>query len=172
MIPVLNGTRVRLRGFTWADFPAFADMWDDADLTKFIPFAPVSPGMSWGRFNLNNYRWVRDGFGNWAVVDHDDSFLGSTGFFRNPNAGMGAEYDAGIQSGWVFLRAARGHGYASEAVELAHAWFDRQQFGGVSYCGIAAENGASIRIGEKAGYQHFATIDDQSGTSLTMKRVI
>ena len=171
MIPVLASDRLILRGFTWADFPAFAAMWDDPDLAPFIPFAPVAADVSWGRFNMNSYRWVRDGFGNWAVVGRDGAFLGTTGFFRNPTAGLGAEYDAAIQSGWVFARAARGRGLATEAVALAHAWMDAQPFGGATVCGMDAAHKGSIRVAEKVGYWFRELRTDEFGTTQTMKRV-
>lgn len=172
MIPVLNSERLTLRGFTWADFPAFAEMWANPALAPFIPFAPVAKEQSWARFNGNCYAWVRRGFGNWAVVDPTGQFLGVTGFFRNVTAGMGAEYNASIQSGWVFAKAARGRGLASEAVALTHRWIDQQPFGGVTVCGMDPGHAASIRVAEKIGYEVLDLVEDEWGATQTMRRVL
>ena len=170
MIPVLKGERVILRGFTWADFPAFGAMWNDSALTKFIPFAPVALPESWARLNGNSYRWVRCGFGNWAVVDHDGVFLGTTDFFNSPASGSEDQDETGIMSGWVFAKAARGCGIASEAVSLNHDWLDAQSVGSVTYCGMDVRHAASIRVAEKVGYQVHREFEDENGTGQIMRR--
>jgi len=167
MIPVLRGPRVTLRGFTWADFAAFAAMWQEPEVAKFIPFAPVAPSQSWARFNGNCSAWVRRGFGNWAVIDEDGDFLGTTGFFlRRPT-------DAGsvIEAGWVFATAGHGKGYAAEAAGLAHDWLDEQAFGGVSTCMMGPQHRASIRVAEKLGYQAERLETDQWGDVQIMQRI-
>jgi RimJ/RimL family protein N-acetyltransferase len=84
---------------------------------------------------------------------------------------MGAEYDRRVQSGWVFARAARGRGVASEAVQMAHDWLDAQSFGGVTVCGMAVANKASIRVAEKVGYRLWERQISDSGDGQTMKRI-
>lgn len=171
MVPVLEGERVRLRGFTWADFSAFSVMWQEPEVAEFIPFAPVPVTQSWSRFNGNIYRWVSGGFGNWAVVDKEDRFLGTLGFFNNSNAGNGEDYDTAIQSGWVFASHSHGHGYASEAAKLAHEWLDLQPFGGRSVCGMNSDHIGSIRVAEKTGYQLMRRSEDAWGKVQLMERV-
>jgi len=167
MIPVLQGPRLTLRGFTWADFPALAAMWQEPEVAKFIPFAPVSPSQNWARFNGNCSAWVRRGFGNWAVIDAAGDFLGTTGFFlRSPTKAA-----AVIEAGWVFAASGHGKGYATEAAELAHDWLDKQAFGGLSMCKMGPEHGASIRVAEKLGYQVERLETDQWGEVQIMQRI-
>lgn len=159
-----------LRGFTWADFPAFAAMWQEPEVARFIPFAPISPSTNQARFNGNCSAWVHRGFGNWAVMDQDGGFLGTTGFFRNA-AGLGADYDTSIQAGWVFSARSHGKGYATEAVMLAHGWLDQQPFGGRSVCGMDANHAGSIRVAEKAGYTLLRLASNEWGDVQLMERI-
>ncbi len=169
MIPILHGPRLTLRGFTWADFAPFAAMWQEPEVAEFIPFAPVPVAQSWARFNGNVYRWATYGYGNWAVIDESDRFLGTIGFFVNA-AGFGEDYDSAIQSGWVFSARSHGHGYASEAAQLAHDWLDTQAFGGRSVCRMNQEHIGSIRVAEKVGYKLLRRFDDPSGKVQLMER--
>ncbi len=167
MVPILQGARLTLRGFTWADFPAFAAMWQEPEVAEHIPFAPVPALQSWSRFNGNTYRWATHGFGNWAVVDRAGGFLGTTGFFiRDVQKGSPV-----IESGWVFAAAAQGRGYGSEAIKLSHDWFDAQSFGGHSTCMMGPDHGASIRVAQKAGYRGATVTDDQWGPVQKMARL-
>ena len=165
MIPVLDGARVRLRGFTWADFAPFAAMWREPEIARHIPFAPVPDTQSWARFNGNCYRWATQGYGNWAVCGPDGAFIGVTGFFeRDPGSG------APLEAGWVFQSAVHGQGYASEATGLSHAWLDQQVFGGVSRCTMGPDHAASIRVAEKCGYRHLRDESDLWGPVRLMER--
>ncbi len=170
MIPILRGERVDLRGFTWADFAAFAVMWQEPEVAQYIPFAPIPPTQNWARFNGNSYAWVSKGFGNWAVVDKQGAFLGAIGFFNN-SAGYGEDYDTAIQSGWVFASRSHGRGYASEAAALAHGWLDTQPFGGRSVCGMDPDHDGSIRVAEKTGYHLMRRSEDEWGKMQLMERV-
>ncbi len=170
MIPVLQGNKVKLRGFTWADFAAFSAMWQEPEVAEFIPFAPVSPTQSWSRFNGNIFSWVKNGFGGWAVVDRSELFLGTVTFFRRA-AGFGEDYDRAIQAGWVFAARGRGQGNAGEAVSLAHSWLDFQPFGGRSVCGVDPQHAASIRVAIKTGYRVMRTEKDAWGPVQLMERI-
>ena len=168
MIPILRGKDVKLRGFTWADFSAFAAMWQEAEVARHIPFAPVIPSQSWARFNGNNYRWAVHGFGNWAVVGRDGEFLGTTGFFQRD----GSDENTVLESGWVFASAVHGQGFGSEALQLSHEWLDRQLFGARSVCMMDPDHTASIRVAEKVGYTLLRIADDPSGKARIMERVV
>ncbi|MEE9427187.1 MAG: GNAT family N-acetyltransferase [Paracoccaceae bacterium] len=166
MVPILHGARITLRGFTWADFAPFAAMWQEPEVAEFIPFAPVPLAQSWARFNSNTYRWALNGFGNWAVVDKSGVFLGTTGFFVR----YLQKSERVFESGWVFAAAAQGQGFGSEAVQLAHDWFDAQAFGGHSTCMMGPDHGASIRVAEKVGYTGAVVDTDAWGPVQTMER--
>lgn len=142
-------------------------MWQEPEVAEYIPFAPVSTSQSWARFNGNSYRWVANGFGNWAVVDKDGKFLGTTGFFRRD----GAFASSSLESGWVFARSGHGRGYACEAVRLAHDWLDTKGICDRSECMMDPAHGASIRVAEKAGYQFLRVAEDEWGRVQLMERV-
>jgi len=170
MIPVLRGPRVTLRGFTWADFPAFAEMWQEPEVAAYIPFAPIAPSRNWARFNINCSNWVSKGYGGWAVVDGVGQFLGTIGLFNGAGS-YGDDYDNAIQAGWVFATHSHGRGYASEAAGLAHGWLDHQHFGGRSVCGMDPVHVGSIRVAEKTGYRLLRLSEDKWGKVQLMERI-
>jgi len=170
MIPVLTGERVVLRGLSWADFPSFADMWADPELERFLPFAPIELGLCWARMNRIFWHWAHYGFGNFAVIGRADGrFLGQAGFFY-AERGIGPDFDTSPEAGWVLAGHARGRGLATEAMTLAHRWFDAQPFGGRTVCMIDTEHRGSIRVAEKCGYHLLRITRDQWGPVQLMER--
>ena len=170
MIPVLRSERLILRGFTWADFAAFAEMWGDPAIAERIPFAPIAPQDLWARFNENVLSWVLKGYGSFVVADNSGVFLGTVSFFQG-NPGYGPDYDDAIQAGWVFAKASHGKGIATEAVKMAHGWFDDQEFSGRTVCGMDLDHAASIRVAEKCRYRRLRQMSDEFGGSQLMERV-
>ena len=68
---------------------------------------------------------------------------------------LGPDFDPYPEAGWVLARAAQGKGYATEAGQAAHAWFDSQFGPQRSVCIIDPENGASLGVAAKLGYSPF-----------------
>jgi len=169
MIPELSDERLCLRGFSWADFSAFAAMWQEPEVARHIPFAPIATDDNWVRFNLNIFGWLRNGYGTWAVADRDGDFLGTIGLFKGV-AHYGPDYDDAIQAGWVFNTASHGKGHATRAARLAHDWLDAQPFGGRSVCGMDAGHVGSIRVAEKIGYRLLREFEEPDGKVRLMER--
>ncbi|MGB3313766.1 MAG: GNAT family N-acetyltransferase [Albidovulum sp.] len=171
MIPVLTGERVLLRGLDWADFEDFATLWGDPALKRFLPFAPVARDECWVRMNRIAWHWAHYGFGNFAVVAREDgAFLGQIGLFHVMR-GIGEDFDAAPEAGWVLNAAARGRGLASEAAEIVHRWFDSQRFGGRTVCMMDVDHAGSIRVAEKCGYRLLRLDEDEWGPLQLMERV-
>ena len=152
-IPVLETERLVLRGYVPSDFPAFAAMWDDSSVNRFIGGAPLSEEEAWAKFLRTLGMWVAMGFGFWTVVEKASGLcVGETGFLEGRRE-IVPTLKGTPEIGWAFVPSAQGKGYATEAVSAALKWGDRR-FGKVRMaCIIAPENSASLRVAEKSGFR-------------------
>ncbi len=153
MIPVIETARLTLRGRTGADFPAFAAMWADARVTRFIGGAPVAEEEAWAKFARMEGFWALTGCGFWIVEERATrAVIGELGLadFRraiDPPLGRIPEF------GWAFASAAQGKGYATEALGAALAWADDKFPGSEFPCTIDDDNAPSIRLAGKHGFR-------------------
>ncbi|WP_127900414.1 GNAT family N-acetyltransferase [Solirhodobacter olei] len=153
MVPGIETERLALRGFELADFDRYAEIYTEPEVMHFLGGTPRSREESWGRFLKIAGSWPLLGYGQWAVtLRGSDRMLGQVGFMMALR-GIGADFDAAPECGWVFAREAQGQGYGAEAVAAAHRWFDGQGFGGRSHVMIDVRHDASLRLAEKMGYR-------------------
>ncbi len=152
MIPDIRTERLILRGFGRADFPAYAALWQEPEVVRFTGGEARTLSDSWGRFLKIAGNWAIMGFGQWAITRREDgALIGQTGFF-DALRGIGGDFDAAPEAGWVMTAGAHGKGYGREAVGAAHDWFDAQGFGGVSHAMIDLGNEVSFRLADRLGY--------------------
>jgi RimJ/RimL family protein N-acetyltransferase len=151
MIPRLVTDRLVLRGMEPADFPAFARLWARPEVTRAILPEPRDETASWRAFLMNAGSWALSGIGQWAV-EHQGVFIGQIGFF-DAKRGLGAEFDAAPECGWVIDPAYQGQGLATEAAVAAHGWFDAGHK--ESRVLIAVGHVASERLATRMGYRQF-----------------
>lgn len=169
-IPELQTGRLVLRGMTKADFSAFAAIWQEPEVVRFIGGKPRSEAESWASFLRIAGSWAIEGFGQWAITRKaDGGFLGQVGFF-NAMRGIGADFDAAPEAGWVVSTAAHGQGYGLEAVTAAHDWFDAQRFGGRSHAMIEIGHAASFAVAERLGYLPLRETEDEGDRVMLMVR--
>ncbi len=150
-VPVLTTPRLLLRGYRLADFGAMAAMWSDPETVRFIGKGqPLGGDAVWQRLQRVAGSWPILGYGFWAI-EHAASgrLIGEAGFLeQNPPGGELRTPEAG----WALDTAARGQGYAREAVAAMLAWgdlhFER------TTCVIAPENAPSIALARGQGYRH------------------
>jgi len=152
-VPVIETERLRLRRHRLDDFAASVAMWADPIVTRYIGGKPFTHEEVWARLLRYVGHWVLLGFGYWALeVKATGEFVGELGF-----ADMKRDIQPSLEGlpelGWALVSHAHGKGYATEAVRAVVAWGD-QRFGRArTVCIIHPENGASIRVAEKCGYQ-------------------
>ncbi|MCA0272703.1 MAG: GNAT family N-acetyltransferase [Proteobacteria bacterium] len=170
MVPVIETERLILRGFARADFPAYVALWQEPEVVRFVGGAPRSESESWGRFLGLAGHWSMEGFGQWAITRRGDgAIIGQTGHFW-AKRGIGADFDAAPESGWVLSSSAHGQGLGGEAVAAAHGWFDAQPFGGVSHAMIEVGHEASFAVARRLGYQPMREAEYTGDRVMLMRR--
>jgi RimJ/RimL family protein N-acetyltransferase len=152
MIPVIETERLILRGMVQEDFTAFAAIWAEPEVVRFIGGKPRSVVDSRNSFLRNVGSWAMDGHGQWGIYRRSDGrMLGQTGFF-NAMRGLGADFDAGPEAGWVLTAAAQGQGFGPEAVAAAHRWCDAQPIAGPTVVMIGVTHRVSLALAARMGY--------------------
>ena len=154
-VPVLETSRLILRGHRFDDFAQCAAMWVDPQVTRYIGGKPLTEEECWSRLLRYVGHWAWMGFGYWVAEEKETgNFVGEIGF---------ADYRRDLEPalkgvpeiGWVLASHAHGRGYATEAVHAAVAWGDMHFSSEQTFCIIAPENAASIRVAVKCGYREF-----------------
>jgi RimJ/RimL family protein N-acetyltransferase len=130
-------------------------MWADPIVTRHFGGTALTEEEAWTRFLRYAGHWSLLGFGYWVVEERTTgNFVGEIGF---------ADYKRDIESllrnvpeiGWVVASGSHGKGYATEAVQAAIEWGDRNFEESQTSCIINPENLPSIRVAEKCGYREF-----------------
>lgn len=154
--PVLETERLIMRGPKLDDFPAFAAMWADRDVVRYITKDPLSEEDAWSGFLRIAGHWPMMGYGYWMVEERESGvMLGEVGFV-DFKRGMTPSIKGEPEIGWVFSQAAHGKGYASEAAQAAIAWGDEHFNGARMSCIINTPHKVSIRVAEKCGFSETA----------------
>jgi RimJ/RimL family protein N-acetyltransferase len=97
--------------------------------------------------------WSLLGFGYWLIEEKETgNFVGELGF-ADFKRGVEASIEGVPEAGWVLCPSAHGKGYATEALQAAHAWGDAHLPSLRTVCLIDPENAASLRVAEKYGYR-------------------
>ena len=150
-VPTINTARITLRAMRPGDFDRFVEIWAMPEVVRYIDGAPRSRDVSWKAFLTNAGHWQMTGFGQWAIEEHGTkAMVGQTGFFHGAR-GLGADFDAVPEAGWVLVPDMQGKGLGREAVVAAHDWFDRVVTGPLG-CMVHPEHAASLHLAESLGY--------------------
>ena len=150
-IPRITSDRLILRPHDAGDLDACLAMWSDERVVRFIGGKPADLAETWARMLRYRGLWQLLGYGYWLVAERQTgAFVGEVGF-ADFKRGLGADDLHLPEAGWAISPDQAGRGYASEAAETAHRWFDTTHGGG-SFCMISDGNAASVRVAEKLGY--------------------
>ena len=150
-VPTINTARATLRAMRPSDFDRFAEIWAMPEVVRFVGGASRSRDESWNAFLCNAGHWQVTGFGQWGVEDHaSKAMVGQVGFFYGAR-GLGADFDAIPEAGWVLTPDVQGKGLGREVVQAAHDWFDRVITGPLA-CMIHPEHAVSLHLAERLGY--------------------
>ena len=152
LAPALETPRLVMRGHRREDFPSVAAMWGDLDVARHISGKPSTAEESWARMLRYAGLWHFLGYGYWVVEEKASGrFVGEVGF-GNFKREIEPPLGDNPEAGWVLSPSAHGKGYATEAMNAALDWADRQLKTAI-VCIMAPENPASIRVAEKCGFR-------------------
>ncbi|HET8749145.1 MAG TPA: GNAT family N-acetyltransferase [Sphingomicrobium sp.] len=151
--PLIETGRLRLRPFHPDDLEPLAAMWSDPDVVRFIGGNPLSREDTWRRSLAACGQWPYTGFGYWIVeLKSDGRVVGQAGF-ADFKRDMEPSIVGEPELGYVFHPSVHGQGIAFEACKAAVDWADAS-LNAPSYPAIISpENGASIRLAEKLGFE-------------------
>ncbi|HET9031036.1 MAG TPA: GNAT family N-acetyltransferase [Candidatus Aquilonibacter sp.] len=136
--------RLLLRTWMPSDASRLHEIMSDPDVTRFLPDAPRT--LQWAR------EWIerqmdeqeREGFSLWPVIRKADGrLIGRGGLHRLP--------DGLVEAGWIFERAAWGHGFATEAARAAIDYGLHVAHLSRVYALVAPGNAASIGVAYRVG---------------------
>lgn len=149
--PVIETSRLRLRGWEEADLDAFSELNADPKFVRFLgQGVPVNRFESWKIMAMVAGHWALKGFGFWLVEDKEtDEFLGRVGIWEP------AEWP-GVEIGWGIASKHWGRGYAPEAAMASMEWgFNHLKVDSLISV-IHPDNLASKAVAEKIGesYSH------------------
>ncbi len=154
-IPTIETPRLRLRAPELRDFGAYAAMWADERVTRFIGAAPRPRDESWRRFIGVPGLWALLGYGYWVFAERESDALigiGGLAFFER-----GLKALEGLpEAGWAIAPDWWGKGIATEAMAAALDWSDSVLAAAEVRCIINPGHSASEKVAAKLG---FALID-------------
>jgi RimJ/RimL family protein N-acetyltransferase len=151
--PTLETERTLLRAHRIEDLDAYASLWADPVVTRFIGGKPRSREESWNRILRYAGMWQLVGYGLWAVEDRATGELVGEAGFHEMKRDIVPAFEGTPEAGWVFAPAVHGRGFASEVVGRMHDWAKTRPEFGRTVCIIAPENAASLALARKFDYR-------------------
>jgi RimJ/RimL family protein N-acetyltransferase len=149
MIPELKTERLRLRALRLDDLDAYARMYADPDVMRFLENGvPLDRAAAFRSMALHLGHWQLRGYGQWALEERASGmFVGRAGLWQ-------PEGWPGLEVGWILERGSWGRGYATEAGQAAidYAFAVLQVNEVISL--IRPDNRASIRVAERVGQSY------------------
>jgi RimJ/RimL family protein N-acetyltransferase len=162
-VPVLQTSRLILRGFTAEDTGEFSAMLADDDVARFItPDArALDRAEAWRAMATTVGHWVLRGYGFFAVQERASGrLIGRVGPWQ-------PEGWPGLECGWTIAKPWWGRGYAPEAAVAAMRW-TFEQFPGLPriISVIDPQNLASKAVARKVGETRTDEVFDYRGHTL------
>ena len=116
MIPRLETGRLILREWRASDLDAFAAMYADLEVMRYLGGEPLARNDAWRNMATAAGHWVLRGYGLWVVERKSDAVaIGRVGLI-NP------EGWPGLEIGWTLGRPYWGNGFATEAAGAAMSY--------------------------------------------------
>jgi len=150
--PVLETDRLRLRPLALADFDAYVEFWQNADVVRFITGEPIPREQSWRRLLGTAGHWHLLGFGFFAIEEKATGRVVGEAGFQEMRRDLRPSIEGTLEAGWGILPACQGKGYAKEALGAAFAWSERVHPAYDYSCIISPENRPSLGLASKLGF--------------------
>ncbi len=169
-IPVLETTRLRLRGHYPTDLTASLAMWQEPAFYQYLGGQPLPEEEVWTKMLRHLGIWALCGYGFWAVEEKTTGhFIGVVGFGDWQRA-ITPSLKGFPEVGWVFAPGTHGQGYATEAAQAALAWADTHLDQPRTVCLIHPDNQPSLRLAAKCGYQEFSRTQYKGQPGVLLER--
>lgn len=169
-IPTVETERFLLRGHRPADLDAYAAMWGDPVVTRFLGSLSMSREAAWSRLLRQVGMWQVLGFGFWAIEEKaTGAFVGESGFY-DLKRDLTPSLEGTLECGWGFVSALHGKGAATEVVAAVLRWADANRAGVPITCLINPDNAASRRVAAKHGFREFARTTYHGEPTLLLQR--
>ena len=170
MAPVIETERTILRPHRLEDFGAYATMWADPVVARFIGGKPRTREESWMRFLRHAGLWSLLGYGFWAIEEKATGhFIGEAGF-HDLKRDMEPSIEGIPEAGWALASHAHGQGLASEVVGRALAWGDEAFARARTVCIIDPENTGSLNVAAKCGYKELLRTTYHDAATILLER--
>lgn len=152
-VPAIESERTTLRAHRMGDFDAYAAMWAEPVVTRFIGGRARTREESWQRFLRQFGLWSLLGYGFWAVEEKaSGQFIGEAGF-HDLKRDIVPSIEGIPEAGWAFLPSVHGQGIATEVVGAVVAWGEKRFGLTKTVCLIDPDNAASLKVAGKHGFQ-------------------
>lgn len=153
-VPVLRTQRLVLREHRPADLDAYAALWADAEVVRFIGGKPLDTEAAWVRILRYRGMWAALGFGFW-IIEHEGRLIGEAGV-QDVHRAIEPSLAGTLECGWALTPAAQGKGLAHETVAAVLGWADENHPSIGQSAIIAPENTPSIALATKFGFHETA----------------
>ena len=161
----LQTERLRLRALQPADLDAFAAMYADPEVMRFLEDGrPLGRGAAWRMMAVHLGHWDLRGYGQWALEERaSGSLVGRAGLWQ-------PEGWPGLEVGWLLGRPFWGRGYATEAgrAAIGHAFGELGATKVISL--IRPDNHPSVRVAQRLGESFERAIDLHGAPALVYAR--
>jgi RimJ/RimL family protein N-acetyltransferase len=128
-------------------------MWQEESVIRFTLRHPATREEAWTRFLRMAGHWPIMGFGWWAVEEKASArVVGEVGLLDYKRE-MQPSLEGKLEMGWGLMSGSEGKGYATEAGRGVIRWTEEHLPRQPLYCIIDPENGPSIRVAERLGFQ-------------------
>lgn len=167
---ILTTERLTLQPMTPDDFAPLCALWSNADFTRQIGLAAMTPETVWLRLLRDIGHWQVMGVGNWAMRRRDDDvWLGTVGIFDYRRDLVPAFGD--LELGWGLHPDFHGHGYALEGVSAALHHADEVLKLRRTTCMISYDNAASLNLAHRVGFTDWCDGDLRGESLQLLERV-
>jgi RimJ/RimL family protein N-acetyltransferase len=145
MIPRLETERLLMRGWRASDIDAFAEIYGDAEVMRYLGGEPLARNDAWRNMAGAAGHWMLRGYGLWVVERKSDAaVVGRVGLIN-------AEGWPGLEVGWTLGRPYWGQGYATESARAALNYAFLTQPGDKMISLIAPGNTGSQAVARRLG---------------------
>ena len=170
MSPTLETPRLWLRPYRIADFDAYAAIFGQEAVMRFIGGKPLSREVCWTRFVRQIGMWSTLGFGFFALeFKATGAVIGEAGF-HDLKRELSPTTEGTLEAGWGLTAAMHGAGLAEEAMRAALAWAAVEKPEMRTTCIIHPGNAPSLRLAAKLDFVEFARAAYHESPVVVMER--